>query len=61
MLGSCFYIVIRSSEAGDRFAEPNILGGITGPAFKGEGGRIRNAFYVWVKIMRSWSSWRPRE
>lgn len=56
MLGSCFYIVIRSSEAGNKFAEPNILGCITEPAFKGEDARNRNAFYVWVKIMRSWSS-----
>lgn len=44
MLGSCFHTVIRSSEAGDRFAECHVSGHRTEPAFKGEGARIRNAF-----------------
>lgn len=55
-LGSYFYIVIRSSEAGERFAECNILGSSMETAFKGEDAGIRNALYVWAKIMRSWPS-----
>lgn len=44
MLGPCFYIVIRSSEAGEKFAESNILGSSMETAFKEEDARIRNAF-----------------
>lgn len=42
MLGSCFYVVIRSSESGDRFAESSVLESITETAFKAEDARIRN-------------------